>query len=166
MNSLIAHRFHEFSYGHRVVGQGGKCEHLHGHNGVVTFHCVADALDSVGRVIDFSCIKTTLCAWLEEHWDHRFLVWDQDLWKDALVALDDRVVVVPFNPTAENLADYLLNVVGPQVLPVGVKLARVDFQETTKCGASLVLPDYYGKSLSACFDQIHKYSPEVKTVLQ
>ena len=37
---IIAHRFHEFSYGHRVVGQGGKCEHLHGHNGVVTFHVV------------------------------------------------------------------------------------------------------------------------------
>ena len=151
---LIAHRFHEFSYGHRVVGQGGKCEHLHGHNGVVTFHCVADELDAVGRVIDFSCIKSTLCAWLEEHWDHRFLVWELDVWKDALLALDDRVVVDPFNPTAENLSDYLLNTVGPEVLPAGVKLVRVDFQETTKCGATLTLPTYFGQSLGNAFSKI------------
>ena len=87
---LIAHRFHEFSYGHRVVGQGGKCEHLHGHNGVVTFHCTADGLDEVGRVIDFSCIKTTLCAWLEANWDHRFLVWEKDEWRDILTRLDEK----------------------------------------------------------------------------
>lgn len=143
---LIAHRFHEFSYGHRVVGQGGKCEHLHGHNGVVTFHCAADGLDQVGRVIDFSCIKTTLCTWLEANWDHRFLVWEKDEWRDILVKLDEKVVVVPFNPTAENLSDYLLNVVGPSVLPEGVKLVRVDFQETTKCGATLALPSYFGST--------------------
>lgn len=142
---LVAHRFHEFSYGHRVVGQGGKCEHLHGHNGVVTFHCQAKQLDSVGRVIDFSCIKSTLCAWLEENWDHRFLVWEADEWASMLSKLDHKVVIVPFNPTAENLSDYLLNVVGPKVLPPDVQLVRVDFQETTKCGATLALPSYFGK---------------------
>ena len=150
---LIAHRFHEFSYGHRVVGQGGKCEHLHGHNGVVTFHCTADGLDEVGRVIDFSCIKTTLCAWLEANWDHRFLVWEKDEWRDILTRLDEKVVVVPFNPTAENLSNYLLKVIGPSVLPEGVRLVRVDFQETTKCGATLTLPSYFGstfKGFSNC----------------
>lgn len=33
------------------------------HNGRVTFYCQADELDSVGRVIDFSVIKTSLCNW-------------------------------------------------------------------------------------------------------
>lgn len=145
--SIIAHRFHEFSYGHRVVGQGGKCEHLHGHNGVVTFYCSASELDTVGRVIDFSCIKSTLCQWLEANWDHRFLVWEQDELKDALTKLDEKVVVVPFNPTAENLASYLINIVAPSVLPEGITLVKCDFQETTKCGASVsakVLPSYFG----------------------
>jgi 6-pyruvoyl-tetrahydropterin synthase len=32
----------------------------------------------VGRVIDFSVIKTLLCDWLEDNWDHRFLLWEQD----------------------------------------------------------------------------------------
>lgn len=143
-NMIVAHRFHEFSYGHRVVGQGGKCEHLHGHNGVVTFYCVADELDNVGRVIDFSFIKSTLCAWLEDNFDHRFLVWEKDVLKDALAVVDDKIVVVPFNPTAENIASYLLNEVGPKVLPKGVRLVQVDFQETTKCGATVSLPSYFG----------------------
>ena len=139
--SVVAHRFHEFSYGHRVVGQGGKCEHLHGHNGVVTFYCAANKLDNVGRVIDFSCIKSTLCQWIEDNWDHRFLVWEKDPLCDALRLLDEKVVVVPFNPTAENLANYLTYEVGPKVLPPEVVLIEVNFQETTKCGASV---RYYG----------------------
>ena len=145
-----AHRFHEFSYGHRVVGQGGKCEHLHGHNGVVTFHCQAkQGLDNVGRVIDFSAIKSTLVEWLESNWDHRFLVWEQDEWAPMLKQLDSKVVIVPFNPTAENLGEYLLKTVGPQVLPENIELVRVDFQETTKCGATTVLPTYFGKPLGS-----------------
>jgi 6-pyruvoyl-tetrahydropterin synthase len=28
---ITATRYHEIDAGHRVVGQGGKCEHLHGH---------------------------------------------------------------------------------------------------------------------------------------
>lgn len=140
---MIAHRYHDFSYGHRVVGHENKCRNLHGHNGRVTFYCQADELDSVGRVIDFSVIKTALCNWLEENWDHRFLVWEQDPLKDALLALDKTVTVVPFNPTAENLANYLLTVVGPEVLPKEITLIKVDFQETVKCGASLCLPSYF-----------------------
>ena len=146
MNILYAHRFHEFAYGHRVVGQGGKCEHLHGHNGVVTFHCSAEGLDDVGRVIDFSCIKSSLCQWLEDNWDHRFLVWEKDPLCSALREMDEKVVVVPFNPTAENLASYLLNEIGPKVLPKGVHLISVNFQETQKCGALVTLPQYFGKN--------------------
>lgn len=149
---IIAHRFHEFSYGHRVVGQGGKCEHLHGHNGVVTFHVAADGLDAVGRVIDFSFIKTLLCDWIEKNWDHRFLVWEKDPLKDALCALDEKVVVVPFNPTAENLGTYLIEEVAPKLLPEGVELVKVNFQETTKCGACIVLPSYFaqGTAVTVC----------------
>jgi 6-pyruvoyltetrahydropterin/6-carboxytetrahydropterin synthase len=113
---------------------------LHGHNGKVTFYCEARSgeLDDVGRVIDFSVIKSTLCEWLETNWDHKFLIWKDDPHKDALIAIDpDGVVPVPFNPTAENLADHLLRVIGPQVLPKGIYLTRVEFMETGKCGVGV-----------------------------
>ncbi len=134
---ITASRYHDISCGHRVANHESKCSHLHGHNYRVTFDCAAESLDSVGRVIDFSIIKTTLCAWLEEHWDHHFLVWAEDPIKDALLAIDPTVVVVPFNPTAENMAIYLAETVAPAVLAgTSVTVVRVTVEETRKCSAT------------------------------
>jgi 6-pyruvoyltetrahydropterin/6-carboxytetrahydropterin synthase len=134
-------RYHDFCYGHRVHGQGGKCERFHGHNGRVTFHCrPTKGLDSVGRVIDFSDVKTRLCNWLEENWDHKFLLWDQDSEFLGIKELDPSVVLVPFNPTAENLAEWLVMMVGPDRLKgTGIELFKVEFEETRKCSATYEL---------------------------
>jgi 6-pyruvoyltetrahydropterin/6-carboxytetrahydropterin synthase len=87
--------------------------------------------------------------WLEDHWDHRFLAWEEDeLMK--LVAeenmqegselnelLHNSMVWVPFNPTAENMALYLLHEIGPrQLLDTGVTLIKVKVEETRKCSAT------------------------------
>ena len=132
-------RYHDISCGHRVCGHENKCSHLHGHNYRITF-CCAGEQDSLGRVIDFSVIKEKLCVWLEEHFDHRFLIWTEDPLADALLSLDPKVVQVPFNPTAENIAEYLVTVVGPEQLRgTGVKLIRCDVEETRKCTATFTL---------------------------
>jgi 6-pyruvoyltetrahydropterin/6-carboxytetrahydropterin synthase len=146
---ITASRYHDISCGHRVVGHEGKCRFLHGHNYRVHFRCVAEELDDVGRVIDFGTIKSTLCQWLEENWDHRFLAWGHDtlmlslraadLSKDHEDALHDSIVWVPFNPTAENMADHLLRVVGPSILPVYVILVSVVIEETRKCSVEATL---------------------------
>lgn len=139
MAGYKVHRYHDISCGHRVYGHEGKCRHLHGHNYRVHFTCVAEdeALDEVGRVIDFSQVKAKLCMWIEEHWDHHFLIWEEDLMKSYLLELDPTVVVVPFNPTAENIARHLVEVVGPaQLAGTGIKLSEVMVEETMKCFAS------------------------------
>ena len=137
---VFAERYHDICAGHRVVGHEGKCRNLHGHNYRFTFKCEAPALDNLGRVIDFSVIKSTLCEWLEREWDHKMLLWQDDPWRYALKGLDQTVVVVPFNPTAENLGLYLLNEVGPNMLAeTGVTLVEVRVQETRKCSAVVSL---------------------------
>jgi 6-pyruvoyltetrahydropterin/6-carboxytetrahydropterin synthase len=129
-------RIHDFCAGHRVVGHEHRCRHLHGHNYRVTFECSAAELDAIGRVVDFQVIKTLLCQWLEDNWDHHMLLWQEDELAASLEALDDGVVRVPFNPTAENMADHLLRVVGPEQLAgTGVDLIRVTVEETRKCSA-------------------------------
>lgn len=135
VNKMYAQREHEICTGHRVVGQGGKCERIHGHGYVVKFCCEADKLNSIGMVVDFGVIKSTLCQWLEDNWDHKFLVWKEDPFLAALHLADpEGVVVVPFNPTAENMAQYLVEVVGPKVLNgTAVKLSAVHIEETRKC---------------------------------
>jgi len=134
-----AERYHDISCGHRVAGHESKCKHLHGHNYRVHFTCAA-GLDSLGRVIDFSVIKTKLCMWIEDNWDHRLILWEQDPLAGALRRLDDSVVLVPFNPTAENMAGYLLHELGPQQLEgTDVALIRCMVEETRKCAASCEL---------------------------
>jgi len=75
---ITACRYHDISSGYRVHGHESKCANLHGHNYRIHFHCEASALDRLGRVIDFAVIKTTLCQWLEDNWDHRTLLWEDD----------------------------------------------------------------------------------------
>lgn len=159
---ITATRYYDFSYGHRVSGHENKCAHLHGHNGRVHFTCSAEHLDSLGRVLDFGVINTCLCLWIEEHWDHRFLAFEGDeimqridgALQTGLIFTPDvgmicdtdnkkamcSLVWLPFNPTAENLADHLLRVVGPaQLRGTGVRLIRVIFEETRKCSAEASL---------------------------
>ena len=114
MAKITATRYHDFSTGHRVYGHESKCAHLHGHNYRIHLTVEADQLDTVGRVMDFSVIKEKLCYWLEEEWDHKFLVWNMDPFAKTLKELDPKgTVIVNFNPTAENMGQYLIDVVGP-----------------------------------------------------
>jgi len=141
-------RYHDFSAGHRVSGHENKCKDLHGHNYRVHFTCISAELDDVGRVIDFGVIKELLCEWLEENWDHKTLLWDLDpiagilrdgfSWSTALESfMSDSIVEVPFNPTAENMAQYLVDVIGPELLKgTEVQLISVTVDETRKCSAT------------------------------
>lgn len=149
-----AERYHDISTGHRVVGHENKCRHLHGHNYRIHFVCEATELDTVGRVIDFGVIKEKLCMWVENHWDHKFLAWESDPVMQKVIAssahlaevympkeekdmLTESVVFVPFNPTAENMAQHLVEVIGPrQLAGTGVTLVSVRIEETAKCSAS------------------------------
>jgi 6-pyruvoyltetrahydropterin/6-carboxytetrahydropterin synthase len=134
--SHSALRYHDISCGHRVVGHEGKCRYLHGHNYRVHFACVTPSLDSVGRVVDFSVMKDKLCMWLEDVLDHRMLIWVNDPILAQLQAIDPTIVVTPFNPTAENIAKYLVEDVGPRLLEgTGVTLQQVVVEETRKCAA-------------------------------
>ena len=131
---MIVSRYHDISCGHVVSGHTGKCGNLHGHNYRIYFHC-AGLVSGDGMVIDFADIKSGLCGWLESNWDHRFLVWDRDPIYADLKKIDGTVCGVPFNPTAENMAQYLIDVVGPMALPSGITLQSVVVDETRKCSA-------------------------------
>lgn len=141
---IRAERYHDISCGHRVVDHESKCRHLHGHN--YRFHFAIEAeegLDALGRVLDFGVIKETLCEWLEEHWDHKFLIFDQDPYLEALRQISpESLVVVPFNPTAENIAEYMLDHIAPPLLaPYHCRLAEVRIEETRKCSATARLEE-------------------------
>lgn len=139
MAKITAERYHDFSTGHRVYGHESKCSHLHGHNYRITFTVEAEQLDTVDHVIDFSVIKELLCEWIKENWDHKFLIWGNDPYAETLKSLDpEGVVTVSFNPTAEKMGQYLMDVVAPiQLDGTGVTLIKVRVEETRKCSVEV-----------------------------
>ena len=81
----------EFSAAHRLtLCYESKCTEFHGHNWQVKVHCRAEKLDDNGMVIDFTHIKRMVIDRL----DHK--------------VLND---VLPFNPTAENIARWIVETV-------------------------------------------------------
>jgi 6-pyruvoyltetrahydropterin/6-carboxytetrahydropterin synthase len=123
----------KFCAGHRLFGHGGKCEHFHGHNYMADFFVTGDHVDAVGRVIDFADLKARVKGWIDENWDHSFVVFDQD--QNARAALEmvqpKRIFLLPYNPTAENMARYLLEEMCPKVLAgSGARAVRVRLWET------------------------------------
>jgi 6-pyruvoyltetrahydropterin/6-carboxytetrahydropterin synthase len=140
--SLTIMRRIKFCAGHRLHRHGGKCEHFHGHNYVADFFVTGDSQDTVGRVMDFADLKARCKGWIDEHWDHSFLVNAEDT--NAIQALrmvePCRLFILPYNPTAENMAKYLLEDVCPQVLQgTGGIATRVRIWETDESYAEAAI---------------------------
>jgi 6-pyruvoyltetrahydropterin/6-carboxytetrahydropterin synthase len=138
-----------FDYGHRVMNHESKCKHLHGHRGLAEVTVEAAALDSLGRVVDFGCIKDIVGGWIDENWDHGFLLHCNDMVTLRAFAtfnsehdFKQKVYLLPFNPTAENIAAYLgkkINAIMPE--GEGLRCTHVKFYETPNCWS-----DWYDQS--------------------
>lgn len=99
-----------FASGHRLLEHGGRCVYPHGHTYTAEIWVASEALNHLGFVVDFTEIKQKVNAWIEEHWDHAFLVNGKD--GELLAALrsvkGSRVFVFPIeNPSAEVMAREL-----------------------------------------------------------
>lgn len=143
MKPLSVIRLLEFDAGHRVTNHEAKCATLHGHRYKVEIEATAPGLDAIGRVIDFSVLKDKVGSWLDLHWDHTTLVFKEDQETLAcLMAMPRRKdpYVCDWNPTAENMAAHLLNVVCPMVLAgTEVLVTKVVVWETPNCRAEACL---------------------------
>ena len=116
-------RWVETDTGHRVPNHKSKCRHMHGHRYrweaelegyVVTLGGVSEE----GMLMDFTDVSAILNEYIHDVVDHAFIVYEGD--KEALVALshmgeEHRTLIVPFIPTAENLAKWAFEQVEPHI---------------------------------------------------
>lgn len=136
---MQAVRVLEFDAGHRVAQHESKCATLHGHRYKLEAYAegVKAPLDSIGRVIDFSVIKKLLGGWIDDKWDHTTLVWEQDVvTARCLESMPQfkKPFLCKFNPTAENMADYLIKEICPEIFKdTGVEIVKLRLWETPNC---------------------------------
>lgn len=160
MTQLTCTRRLQFCMGHRVWKHESKCANLHGHNYVIlltarmrTTQASVDQLlnykyqlDDIGRVVDFSVLKQKFEPWIDKHWDHGFIYYELDRQTHSILnsepAITHKRWKAPFNPTAEEIAHWVLYTLGPQLLAdTDVELCSVKLYETENCYALVELGD-------------------------
>ena len=88
--------------------------------------------------MDFSVLEEELGGWLDENWDHGFILHTDDREARAAVGqvAGQRIFLLDVNLTAENMANYLLRTVAPEVLRgTDVQVVKVVLWETENCFA-------------------------------
>ena len=145
--STSIRRWVETDTGHRVPNHKSKCKHIHGHRyrweaelegDVVTEKGVSDE----GMLMDFSDLSRILDENIHDVIDHAFVVFEGD--EDARAALSmmgeaHKTLVVPFVPTAENLARWAFEQIDPHIKSSygnSLRLRAFHVRETPKSWAS------------------------------
>lgn len=101
----------EWDMGHRLPNHGGACRNLHGHRYVAEVMFEGPIIDTPeasdeGMVADFQDIKA-IAKPLVAMLDHRFMLCDRDPLLEQMHQMPG-VIDVPFVPTAEAIARYML----------------------------------------------------------
>jgi 6-pyruvoyltetrahydropterin/6-carboxytetrahydropterin synthase len=104
-----------FSSAHQLRGYRGKCENLHGHNYRIEIYARGRELDNIGLLIDFVELKAA-AAEVVQYLDHQNI--------NELAPFDE------LQPSAENLAKYILERVNARVADDRVQIYKVRCFET------------------------------------
>jgi 6-pyruvoyltetrahydropterin/6-carboxytetrahydropterin synthase len=107
-----------FCYGHRLMQYQGKCRVLHGHNAKVAIDLMAETLDPLGMVVDFTDIKRILQGWIDSTLDHRMLLRNDDPLVKWLQEEGEPCLTLEHNPTAETIARLIFDYAISQRFPV------------------------------------------------
>lgn len=105
-----------FSSAHQLRGYKGKCENLHGHNYKIEIYAKGEELNNIGLLIDFVDLKRAADE-VVKYLDHRNI--------NELPPFDEEL-----NPSAENLAKFILEYIASRVDDDRVRIYKVRCFET------------------------------------
>ncbi len=120
----------EFNIVKRLLDHEGKCRFLHG------YRCALEVSFNGPKgkgemVADFHMLQKKLAGWVEDNWGHTVVLGDKDksLGKSISDATGQKVFYMKGDPSAENMAEYLKDIVCPKLFGK-LKCTRVRLYDT------------------------------------
>lgn len=161
-----------------INAESRRCSHsTHGHSGVIEVFLTADHLDDAGMIYDFGAFKKTIGSFIDM-FDHSTHLWCKDDPKriDFFKEMNERWIVLPCNPTAENYSVLLRDCIN-EILEgseykesVGkVKCTGVRYHETVTGYAESEESDpvkYSLKDIGFSNQTLDEASDEIKNIIK
>jgi len=126
----------DFEMAHALLAYNGVCKNVHGHTYDLQVTLIGEVLSKPGHpedgmVMDFSLLKTIVNSKTIEIFDHALVINSitPEAQKQALAQTTERLTVVDFQPTSENLVTYFAGIL-QQALPSNVSLFSLRLYET------------------------------------
>jgi len=132
---------------HALLNYDGLCRNIHGHSYKLQITVAGEPINDAGNpkngmVIDFSILKKLIQEHIVSKLDHSLMI-NEKAPIDKLSEMGqmyERLQVVPFQPTSENMVQYIAEIV-KSLLPEHLELFSVRLYETSNSFAEWFASD-------------------------
>ena len=132
---------------HSLHNYDGLCQHIHGHSYKLDVTLIGEPKNQPnavkdGMVIDFGDLKKMVKKKIVDKFDHSYMVSSRYSAEriEHLRRNTERLIVVDFQPTAENILVYIAEIL-QQHLPSSVELFSIRLSETATAYAEWFASD-------------------------
>lgn len=126
-----------FEAAHAILNYDGPCSNIHGHSYVLEVTVTGPKQEDTGMVVDFKVIKKVVEEQVLNYFDHALLFNHNHPDSVAFQSYHGKTFSLPFEPTAENLLEWMAERIQP-AMPAGVVLAALKLVETESSFAEWV----------------------------
>lgn len=134
-NYLTVTKIFRFEMAHVLAGHDGLCKNIHGHSYKLYVTLTGEPKNNPGAsddgmLMDFSELKKLVNSQIMDTFDHALVINQKAPYAHTLSDLPfERIKLVPFQPTCENLILYFAKLLVPK-LPADIRLNRLRLFET------------------------------------
>jgi 6-pyruvoyltetrahydropterin/6-carboxytetrahydropterin synthase len=124
----------KFEMAHALVGHNGPCKNIHGHSYKLKVTVKGKVKNGTedsdeGMVVDFTVIKDIVKRIIVDEYDHSLVLWDKMNINQTQFEFMNKLILVPFNPTCENLLLSFAKMIAVD-LPSHIELDYLHLRET------------------------------------
>ena len=131
----VSKEFH-FEMAHALWNYDGLCRHIHGHSYKLFITIIGEPIEDshdpkLGMVLDFADLKAVVKEPVVDYFDHSLVINSgaENYLPDEPNEMFDKVHLMDFQPTCENLVIYIAEKVKARLSP-GIGLYSVKLYET------------------------------------